>query len=206
MKIKNFFLTALICSLIGFLLGTVAGLIIGIKVIRPSGEKEVVSSTVVLDRLQEQSFLVTRSVLTDQEVEIEIDQGSAWSNFWWGHEITAKALIQTDLGVDLSKLTEEDIIVDKSNKEITLNLPDAEIYNISLNSDIEVSTKSGLLKYIFDSDDNEDYNLALDELSTQTEEAIGQDTKLLAEAQSSALSTLQVLLKDTDYEVVLKSD
>ena len=114
--------------------------------------------------------------------------------------------MQTDLGVDFSKLSEDDITVDENKKEITINLPNAEIYNISLDGDIEVKTKSGILKLLFDSDDNEDYNLALDELSTQTEDAIEQDDKLLEDARSSTLATLQVILKDTDYEIVLESD
>ncbi|MFC1780183.1 DUF4230 domain-containing protein [Patescibacteria group bacterium] len=201
MKIKQLFLTVIISSLIGFLAGITFGLIVGVKITNSSTEKEVVSSTVILDKIKDQAFLVTRTVVTEQEAVISIDQGSAWSNFWWGHEITADGLMQVDVGVDLANLTTDDITVDDDNKIISINLPKAEVYNSSLEGDIEVTTQSGILKKLLATDDNEDYNLAFDELSLQAEAAVEEDEELLNEAQVSALSTLQVLLSDTGYTV-----
>jgi hypothetical protein len=201
MKIKQLFLTVIISSLIGFLAGITFGLIIGVKITNTSNEKEIVSSTVILDKIKDQAFLVTRTVITDQEAVISIDQGSTWSNFWWGHKITAEGLMQVDVGVDLANLTTDDIVVNDDDKTISINLPEAEIYNSSLESDIEVTTQSGILKKLLATDDNEDYNLALNELSDQAKEAIGQDEELMNEARSSALSTLQAILYDTGYTV-----
>lgn len=203
MKTKQILLTMIIALTFGFLVGTIIGIIIGVQISKKAqtSEKEVITSTVVLERIQNQAFLVTRTVITDQDTEITIDQGSAWSNFWWGHEITAEGKVQVDVGLDLSSLSEEDIQVDDANKTIKINLPDAEIYGSSLEGEIDVTTKSGILKKLLATDTNEDYNLAMTELTSQAEEAIAQDEELLEEAQSSALSILQVILKDTGYSV-----
>lgn len=201
-SLKNYFLTSIISILLGFFAGVVAGVIIGVKLNRPNLEKEVVTTATVLDTLQDQSFLVTRTLILDQEVEVKIDQGSAWSNWWWGHEVTAEGLMQIDIGVDLAKISEEDIQIDKDNKQIKVVLPESEIYDVSLDGPIEVKTKSGILKKLFDSDDNEDYNLALTELKTQAENSVKSDEKLLSQARTDTLKTLNILLGDTGYEAV----
>lgn len=200
MKIKQFFLITFISVFIGFLLGTIFGIVIGTK-INSDNRRELVSSTVVLDKLHEQSFLVTRTLVTDQEMTIEIDYDSPWSQFFWGHQVTANGIMQVDLGVDLSKLGEDDIEVDHDSKTIKISLPDTEVYETSLEGPIEVSTKSGIFKKLFDSNDNEDYNLALSELKKQAETSTTEDEELMSEAQSSALSTLQAIFKDTGYTV-----
>ena len=99
MKFKNIFLTLIFSLTLGFLAGIIIGLIIGVKITKDTGgEIQKVSTTVVLERLKDQAFLVTRIVITDEETTINIDQGSEWSNFWWGHEITAEGLVQVDVG------------------------------------------------------------------------------------------------------------
>lgn len=202
MRIKSIFLTLTISLAIGFLSGIVIGLIIGVKITNPTqDEVQKISTTVVLERLKDQAFLITRTVISDEETTIKIDQGSEWSNLWWGHEITAEGLMQVDVGVDLSNLTEEDIVVNDLNKTIKINLPDAEVYNSSLEGEIQVSKKSGIMRKLFATDDNEDYNLALSELSREGEASVSQNTDLMQDAKSSALSTLQVILKDTEYTI-----
>ncbi len=199
---KKLFLTSIIALTIGFFLGVTIGTIIGIKINKENTEKQIINSTVILERIKEHSFLITHTVITEQSSEIIIDQGSAWSNFWWGHEITAEGLMQVDIGVDLSQLTSEDLTINTSNRTIKINVPDAEIYNVSLNGDIEVSTKSGILKKLLAEDENEDYNLALEELSSKAQEAIEQDSDIMQESKSSTLSTLQVILHDTGYTII----
>lgn len=203
MKTQQILLTLIIALAFGFLIGAITGLIIGVQISKNSqgNEKEEITSTIVIERIQNQAFLITRTVITDQDTKIKIDQGSAWSNFWWGHEITAEGTVQVDVGLDLSGLTEEDIQVDDTSKVIKINLPKAEVYDSSLEGEIDVTTKSGILKKLLTTDTNEDYNLAMALLTTQAEESVSQDDKLLEEAQSSALSTLEAIFKDTGYTV-----
>jgi len=203
-------LSFLITFIIGSLVGTILGVVIGVKIAdQPAPveeEKIIINSELVVERIKEQSFLITRTVISDQEVQIKVDQGSSWSNWWWGYEVTAKGLMQVDVGVDISKITEEQIEVDDENKIIYINFPEAEIYETSLKGTIEVSAKKGLLKRILDSDTDEDYNLALDHLKMAAEDGVSQDQELMQEAQNSALSTLQVLLSDTEYTVQIMEE
>ncbi|MDD3647811.1 MAG: DUF4230 domain-containing protein [Candidatus Dojkabacteria bacterium] len=202
MKIKQFFITTFISVFIGFLIGTVFGLVLGVKVIRDDSPKELISSTVVVDKIKDQSFLITRTLVTDQKVDIEIDYDSPWSQFFWGHKVSAEGVMQVDVGVNLTDITENDIEITNDDKTIKINLPDAEVYDTSLSGPIEVSTKSGVFKKLFDTDDNADYNLALSELKAQAESSVTGDEEFLKEAKSSALSTLQAIFKDTGYIVV----
>ena len=167
----------LITFIISFLIGTLFGVFLGVSLTQDN-KKKVIETTTVLERIEGRSFLVARSVIVNQKVSINIDQGSSWSNFWWGHEIIASGLIQVDLGVDLSKLDEENILVNQTTKTIELDLPEAEIYSSNLQGNINVETKSGILKRILKNDKDEDYNLALDELSQQSEDDVKENTKL----------------------------
>lgn len=193
----------IITFIISFLIGTLFGVFLGVSFTQDN-RKEVIETTTVLERIKGRSFLVTRSVIVNQKVNINIDQGSAWSNFWWGHEIIATGLIQVDLGVDLSKLDEENIIVNQTTKTIKLDLPEAEIYSSQLQGNINVETKSGILKRILKNDKDEDYNLALNELSQQSEDDIKENNELFEEVQLSTINALQGIFQDTGYTVVEK--
>jgi hypothetical protein len=205
MKIKQTFILTSVVAITSLLLGVIIGLVIGIKVNSKQNNKvEKITSTTVLTRINDQAFLVSKSIISDQTVQIKVDQGSSWSNFWWGHEITAEAYIQVDLGTDFSKITESDIQIDDQNKTIKIKLPESQVYNSSLKSDIQVSTKSGILKKLFASDTNQDYNLALSELTKQAESAVKQDNDLLKDAKNASLNTLQAIFKDTGYTISVK--
>jgi hypothetical protein len=202
MKTKQIILLSLILTSIGFLLGSIVGIIIGVRISQTtSEEKEVIEMITVLEKIQVQSFLVTRTIITNEDTTITIDQGSAWSNLWWGHEITAEARVQVDVGVDLSQISESDITLDNKAKTITIKLPEAQIYDASITGPIDVSTKSGIFKTLFASDTNEDYNLAMSQLTTQSQNAIEQDEQLLDEAKTEALETLRAIFQDTGYTI-----
>ncbi len=190
--------------IIGFCGGIVAGVIIGVKVNRPNTKKEIITTATVLEKIKDQSFLITRAVIVNQDANIKIDHGSAWSNWFWGHEIKAEGLIQIDLGVDFTKIKEDDIKIDYEKKTIWINLPDSEIYNTSLKGPINVSTKSGIFKTLFESDKNEDYNLALNELKIQAEKTVKSDTNILEESKTAAYQTISILIKDFGY--IIKAD
>lgn len=203
----NRFVRYLIIALLFLLIGVIVGLGGGVRFLCPKYDQEQITITpqTIMQELADQSFLITKSVILLEEVEIDVDKGSDWSNFWWGHEITASAPVTVDLGIDLNKLSSNDISVNQTNKTITFYLPPAEIYNSSLAGDIEVSTKSGILKKLLDSDDNEDYNLALKELTQQAEKAVKDNDHLLEVAQEDAQKTFEMLLKDLEYTIMVKT-
>ena len=47
------------------------------------GSKEVVSAKIIVDKINNEAFILTKTVFISQDVTITIDQGSDWSNFWW---------------------------------------------------------------------------------------------------------------------------
>lgn len=207
-ELKQIFsLKSIIIALLCFLLGVVSGGFLS-YVFRNNSkpqEKEVtIDRQAVIDRISQQGFLVTQVVIIDEEVTVTVDEGSSWSNFWWGHEVEAQSRMQVDVGIDLTEVSKEDIKIDDQKKQIKIDAPEASIYNISLLDDIEVKTKSGVLKKVFDSDKGEDFNLALDELRKTSRLSVESNEDVLRGAESSAEETLNGIFFQTGYEIILK--
>jgi hypothetical protein len=189
---------SLVILLIGFIVGLLAGwFIFSPKTLQT---KEITSRT-VLDKIAPRGFLITRSVLMDQVSTVKVDQGSSWSNFWWGYEVNARGMMKSDIGVDLAKVKTQDIIIDENNKTICVKYPAPEVSSISLEGQIEVQTKTGILKRILDSSASQDYNLALTQLKEDTKNAIKGRPELLTEARDAADQSLSFLLEGTDYKI-----
>lgn len=166
--------------------------------------RQKLTSVMIVDRINEEAFLITRSVFLDQDIEIVIDAGSDWSNLWWGQTLQAQALIKVSLGIDLKNITSDQIIVNELEKKITIDLPEPTIISKEIIGDIEVNNQQGLLKLLFDNDTNEDYNLAYSELTTQAEKAIEQKEELFAESKTEALQILELIFKDTGYSLIVE--
>lgn len=164
-----------------------------------------VTSRIIVDKIQNEAFLVTKTVFLDQETQIKVDQGSSWSNFWWGQIINAEGLIRIDLGVDLKKITENEISINRETKEILIKMPEAEALDISLSGKIKVSSQSGLLKFLLENDPNQDHNLALNQLKEDATSTVMKDASLLDEARNDTLRIIQLLFKDTGYTVIFVS-
>ncbi|HQF36330.1 MAG TPA: DUF4230 domain-containing protein [Candidatus Dojkabacteria bacterium] len=164
---------------------------------------EITSRTIV-NKITDTGKITTKSVYSTERTVIEIDTDTAWNKFWWGQTISAEALVRTDVGVDLKKIEESDITVDNDNKTITIELPDAEIINISLDSEITVVTEKGILEKLFYSDNNKDYNLAMDTLKSQARVAVGENTEIFTSAQDDTGKILESIFKDTGYTIITK--
>lgn len=162
-----------------------------------------VSSISILQEIQENTSLVTKTVIVDQSTEIIIDEGSRWSNLLWGQTIEAEALIRFDIGVDLSQLTEEHIVINERNKTVTITLPEAEILNASQFGDIEVQSKSGILKYLLDNDPSEDHNLSLSQLIDEATASVKKDENIFEEAREESIQLLRLIIQNTGYELII---
>lgn len=171
---------------------------------RGDGETREVTSQTIVEKISDEAFLVTKSVFADEQVTIDIDQGSEWSNFWWGQEITAEGLVRIDVGVDYKKIEEGDIEVDHGDKKITIDMPTAEVLDASVMGDIEVEATSGLLRRLLDNDPTRDHNLASAELIRSAQDSLTINEAIYEEAQADSAAFLQVLLRETGYEVVIK--
>jgi hypothetical protein len=166
--------------------------------------RQKLTSVMVVDRINEEAFLITRSVYLDQDIEIVVDAGSDWSNFWWGQTLKAQALVKVSLGVDLQNVTPDQIKVNEQEKIITIDLPEPSIISKEIIGDIEVDNQQGLLKLLFDNDTNKDYNLAYSELTNQAEKAVEQKEELFMESKTEALKILELIFNDTGYSLIVE--
>jgi hypothetical protein len=87
----------------------------------------VVNSQVILDRITDQYFLVTKTVFVNSKAEIDTPKNNNWTDLFTGKKITVLGLIRVDVGVDMKNMRLENITVDAKNKIVTIDLPHAEI-------------------------------------------------------------------------------
>ncbi|MCX6740150.1 MAG: DUF4230 domain-containing protein [Candidatus Parcubacteria bacterium] len=168
----------------------VSGIFVGYSIFKPQIVKEQVNSQTILQTLRSEGFLVTQTYILNQKVTIDKNTGTMWKDFFWGQSIEASAVLKVSSGVDLTKLTENDILI--GNKEITVTLPQVQIQSTELISDIELRNTQGILKKIFNDDDG--YNLALSKLKEQAQLSAQQDS-LLREAQTNTQKEIQRLMR-----------
>lgn len=160
-----------------------------------------VSSQIILSALRDRGFLVTQSFVYNESIKITNSSESFWHDLLWGQAIRAYGITEVNLGVDLAKLGEEDVKLEKDKAIITI--PTAEIFNSRIVGDINLENKQGILKRIFENDDG--YNQAMAEMIKQAE-ASAVTPEMLAEANQKAQEEIKKLveffLKDKVVEVV----
>jgi hypothetical protein len=176
----------LVIILISLLLGVVFGRwIFGARNSAPTVTREA-----LLTSLKSEGFLISQSAILDQEVEIDRSTGSAFKDFFWGQTITASAKMNVSSGVDLTALSEEDVIV--QGNSINIIIPDIETHSVELIGQIELKNSQGILKKVFDNDDG--YNVALEELSKAAKSAV-EAGELRYEARESAKREIERLIR-----------
>lgn len=211
MKKTHIFILTVILTFLGFLGGNITGMIITLRNIEPQDENleeinVVITSQTIIERIQHRAFLVTNSIISQEETQIVVDYNSDWSNFWWGKELTATANVQTDIGLDLTKLLEEDIAINHEEKTITITLPDPEVFNSSVVGDIDTTSSLGVFKKLFPDDPNDDYNLAKQQLTDQARAGVGGNEEYLASSKEAGANSISFLLDSFEYEIVFESE
>lgn len=165
-----------------------------------------VDSRTVIEEISDQYFVVTKTLLLNEEVEIVVDEGSSWSNIWWGDQINAEADMRVDIGVDMTDLTDEDINIDQESRVITINVPDAEVLTVSLNGEIEVTSEKGIIRRFFQNDSNRDYNLALEQLRNEASESALSREDVVVQAQEDSVRVLDLIIENLDYELEISEE
>ncbi len=145
---------------IGVLVIVAASLLVGYRLGKPSQPGEQVSSQSIVQALKHEGFLVTETYIITQQITIDRSTGSAFKDFFWGQDIVAMGTMKASLGVDLNKISLEDISV--SAQTITVNVPALEDHGVELIGDIALQNKQGIFKKIFNNDDG--YNAAYTKL------------------------------------------
>ncbi len=167
MNTKNVF----IIFALGFLL--IAGIAgyAGYKYAKPTEFETKVDAQVILTALRDRGFLVTQTYIFDQPVLIEKTSGSAFKDFFFGQTITARGAMEVNMGIDLASVTTNDVII--ADNVITINVPQATLFNVRLIGPIEMQNQQGILKRLLQSEDG--YNEALSELSKIAEQTATQE-------------------------------
>ena len=162
-----------------------------------------VTSQVILSALRDRGFLVTQSFVFNENIKIASDSDSFWRQMLWGQAINAYGIAEVNLGVDLAKLGEDDVKIEKD--KVTVSVPAVEIFNSRIVGDINLENKQGILKRIFENDDG--YNQAMTEMIKQAE-ANATTPEMLAAADTKAQEEIKRLVefiaKDKIVEVVIR--
>lgn len=162
----------------------------GIKTNEPkSALRTEISSQSILTALHDRGFLVTQTYFFDQPVVITKTTGSAFKDLFFGQTITARGLMEINLGTDLAKITQDDIAIE--GDVITVTIPKATLFNSRLVGPMEVKNEKGLLKKLTDSDSG--YNEALQVLNQEAEKN-AQTAEMLDRADLRAQEDTERLL------------
>jgi hypothetical protein len=199
-----FVIIALLIFVAVFFYGRYQGKKLGIAESKP-----VVNSQVILNRITDQYFLVTKTVFVDSKAEIDTPKNNNWTDLFTGKKITVFGLIRIDVGVDMKNMRLENIVVDSKNKIVTISLPHAEILNSSLSGELDVTADKSILetiKGLFKNTQNEDYNMALKTLIDSANSQVTADESIFEQARTDSvkLVTLIVTSMLSDYQVVIK--
>lgn len=144
-----------------------AGAVAGYFLLKPPSDKTVVTAQVILTALRDQGFLVTQTYIFDEPVTIEKTSGSAFKDFFFGQTITARGTMEANLGIDLSQVTSEDVMVE--DDKIIVKIPQAKVFNVRLVGPLDVKNTQGILKRLLENE--EGYNEAQAELTKAAEQA-----------------------------------
>jgi hypothetical protein len=164
-----------------------------------------VTSQVILSALRDRGFLVTQSFVFNENIKITNNSESFWHDLLWGQAIKAYGIAEVNLGVDLAKLGEDDVKVEKD--KVTVSVPAVEIFNSRIVGDISLENKQGILKRVFENDDG--YNQAVTEMIKQAE-ANATTPEMLTNANQKAREEIKRLVefiaKDKVVEVVIQEN
>jgi hypothetical protein len=184
----------LLWTLLGALIFFSAGVFTGYKLFRAKPESKqitTISTQAILTALHNRGFLISQTYVFDTPVTIDRSSGNAFKDFFFGQTIEARGTMEANLGVDLTSIKQEDIVIDQETNSITVTIPKARLFNSRLVGPIEVKNNQGVLKRLLNSDDG--YNESLSLLS-QTAEAAAQKEDMLARATDQAKEDIATLL------------
>ncbi len=194
-----------IFSLIILLVFSIGSFVLGrLSVVQSDTKQETITKEIILEEIQSQYFVVTKTLFLDEDINITVSEGSEWKDFLWGKEISASGIVRIDVGVDLGKLTVDNIVVDKLNKEVTIEMPEASILDSSIFGDIEFETEKGIIKNISDliqDDESADYNNAVAELIIAGEKTAGENSELMVEAENDTKSMIGLIVGNLGFKL-----
>lgn len=185
------------------------GRYLGRRAATPEDRPLEVSSQLILDRISNQYFLVTKTVFMDSKAEIETPKHDDWKDLFVGSKITVRGLIRVDVGVDAKGLGLKDIMIDPRQKTVTISLPPAAILDASLYGELDIDEDKAILdklKSLFQDTRNEDYNRALNTLLDVATSQVSAEGRIFNEARADAIKLVELIVANLlkDYHVIVK--
>ncbi len=172
------------------ILGGVIGGYITYQLADPVRLTPQISTQTILQALKPQGFLITQSIITNQEVTIDKRSGNIFKDFFLGQTITARGTMEANLGIDLTELNENDI--DVTDEKIVIYIPDVRLFDTRLIGEIEVENSQGIIKRLFQPDDG--YNESLQSLTAATE-SLAADSHIVATSRERSKEEMRLLIK-----------
>lgn len=171
--------------------------------------QESVSTQLILDRITNQYFLVTKTVFVDSEAQIETPKHNDWKDLFVGNKITVEGIIRVDVGVDMKNLGLEDIAIDTEQKTVTVDIPSADILDASLYGELDFDQDKAILdklKSIFINKQNEDYNRAIQILINKAKEEVYLNGNIYNEARADSIKLIELIVGGIlkDYRIIVK--
>jgi hypothetical protein len=205
-KIKTFL------AVLGLIIFLCAGFYYWGRVSAKNAIKEAapaVTSQIIVDKISDQSFLVTKTLFLDTKAEITVRDDSGFKGFFVGQKISAQGVVRVDVGEDLRKLSAEDVVIDNQNKKVTVYLSGAEVLDSSIFGDVRIENKKGLwtnVKDLFNDDKSFEYNLSANELIAQANFAAKDKTEFFQTADQSAAQFISYVIGNIlpDYTVEVR--
>jgi len=169
----------------------------------------VINSQLILERITNQYFLVTKTVFINSKVEIDTPKNNDWTDLFTGKKLTVLGLIRVDVGVDMKNMRPENIIIDSQKKLLTISLPHAEILDSSLSGELDFAADKSIvekLKSIFKNTQNDDYNLALKTLIESANSQVTANEIIFSSARDDSAKLVQLIVSGMlkDYQIVIK--
>lgn len=169
----------------------------------------IVNSQVILERITDQYFLVTKTVFINSKVEIETPKNNDWTDLFTGKKLTVLGLIRVDVGVDMKNMRPENIVVDSEKKIVTISLPHADILDSSLSGQLDLIADKSItekLKSLLKDTQNEDYNLALETLIASANSQVTANESIFSSAREDSAKLINLIVSGMlkDYQVVIE--
>jgi hypothetical protein len=167
------------------------GVYAGFLIFSPkSPARTSIDSESIVSMLKREGFLVTETYIVNEQVKITSGTGNVFRDFFLGQDIVAFGTMKVSSGVDLQKLTLNDINVESTR--VIVDLPPVEVKSVELLGDLTVQNRQGILKRIFDNNDG--YNTAYQALKSQALDTANTST-IKVEAENSTKAEVERLIK-----------
>lgn len=173
-----------------------------------SPEYQITEQTIIR-QIQDQAFLVTKTLFLDESVTITVAQSQGFKGFFIGDELEARGLVRVDVGVDLQNLAVEDVMVDHQKKQVIVYLPESSILDSSLYGELDVKSKKGIwtsIKDLISDEEGTDYNEALKQVVERGKQSARLQQNVFAEARAGSAGLVSLVVEQLlpEYEVEAK--